>query len=127
MICPPLQWCQRIVQPGRAHSVKKRATTCESVYKALTRMAGFAVHVQHLPAALLTLRELCDPGLVHAFMQWWVEARRRKVTPGLRSMIVPLEVIARHWLKEFPYAEALKALLKGDLALADAVRDKWTR
>jgi integrase len=122
-----LQWCQRIVQPGRPHSVKKRATTCQAVYEALRRMAGFAVRFQHLPAELLTLRDLCDPVLVHGFIQWWVEERRRTLTPGLRNMIVNLEVIARHWLKELTMAEALKALLKGDLAVADAVRDKRTR
>jgi hypothetical protein len=48
-----LQWCQRVVQPGRPRSVKKRATTCKVVSEALTRMAGFAVHFQHLPAELL--------------------------------------------------------------------------
>jgi integrase len=122
-----LQWCQRVVQPGRPHSVKKRATTCHGVSEGLTRMAGFAVHVQHLPAELLTLRDLCDPALVHAFIQWWVEERRRKLTPGLRNIIVHLEVIARHWLKDLTIAEALKDLLKGDLAVADAVRDKQTR
>jgi len=90
-------------------------------------MAGFAVHVQHLPAELLTLRDLCDPALVHAFIQWWVEERRRKLTPGLRNIIVHLEVIARHWLKDLTIAEALEDLLKGDLAVADAVRDKQTR
>jgi hypothetical protein len=122
-----LQWCQRVVQPGRPHAVKKRATTCKGVYEGLTRMAGFAVHDQHLPAELLTLRDLCDPALVHAFMQWWVEERRRKLTPGLRNMVVHLEVIARHWLKDLAYAEALKDLLRGDLAVVDAVRDKQTR
>ena len=122
-----LQWCQRVVQPGRPHSVKKRATTCHGVYESLTRMAGFAVHYQHLPAELLTLRDLCDPALVHEFIQWWVEERRRKLTPGLRNMVVNLEVIARHWLKDLTIAEALKELLKGDLAVADAVRDKQTR
>jgi integrase len=122
-----LQWCQRVVQPGRPHSVKKRATTCHGVYASLTRMAGFAVHFQHLPAELLTLRDLCDPTLVHEFIQWWVEERRRKLTPGLRNMVVNLEVIARHWLKDLTVAEALKALLKGDLAVADAVRDKHAR
>jgi hypothetical protein len=122
-----LQWCQRVVQPGRPHSVKKRANTCQGVSEGLTRMAGFAVHVQHLPAELLTLRDLCDPALVHAFIQWWVEERRCKLTPGLRNMVVNLEVIARHWLKELSYAEALKDLLKGDLAVADVVRDKQTR
>ena len=93
----------------------------------LARMAGFAVHYQHLPAELLTLRDLCDPALVHEFIQWWVEERRRKLTPGLRNMVVNLEVIARHWLKDLTIAEALKDLLKGDLAVADAVRDKQTR
>jgi hypothetical protein len=82
-----LQWCQRVVQPGRSHSVKKRATTCHGVNESLTRMARFAVHFQHLPAELLTLRDLCDPALVHAFIQWWVEERRRKLTPGLRNMV----------------------------------------
>jgi integrase len=122
-----LQWCQRVVQPGRSHAVKKRATTCHGVSEGLRRMAGFAVHVQHLPAELLTLRDLCDPTLVHEFIQWWVEVRRHKLTPGLRNMVVNLEVIARHWLKDLTMAEALKALLKGDLAVADAVRDKRTR
>jgi integrase len=122
-----LQWCQRVVQPGRPHSVKKRATTCHVVSEGLTRMAGFAVHFQHLPAELLTLRDLCDPALVHEFIQWWVEKRRRKLTPGLRNMVVNLEVIARHWLKDLTIADALKDLLKGDLAVADAVRDKQTR
>jgi hypothetical protein len=122
-----LQWCQRVVQPGRSHSVKKRATTCHGVYESLARMAGFAVHYQHLPADLLTLRDLCDPALVHEFIEWWVEERRRKLTPGLRHMVVNLEVIARHWLKDLTIAEALKDLLKGDLAVADAVRDKQAR
>jgi hypothetical protein len=122
-----LQWCQRVVQPGRPHSVKKRATTCHGVSESLARMAGFAVHYQHLPAELLTLRDLCDPALVHEFIQWWVEERRRKLTPGLHNMVVHLEVIARHWLKNLTIAEALKALLKGDLAVSDAVRDKQTR
>jgi hypothetical protein len=48
-------------------------------------------------------------------------------TPGLRNMVVNLEIIARHWLKELTYAETLKYLLKGDLAVADALRDKQTR
>jgi hypothetical protein len=122
-----LQWCRRVVQPGRPHSVKKRATTCQAVDEALTRMAGFAVHDQQLPEELLTVRDLYDPALVHAFIQWWVEERRRTLTPGLRHMVVNLEVVARHWLKDLPYAEALKELLKGDLAVVDAVRDKRTR
>jgi hypothetical protein len=42
-------------------------------------------------------------------------------------MVVNLEVIARHWLKDLTIAEALKELLKCDLAIADAVRDKQTR
>jgi len=34
-----LQWCWRVVQPCRPHSVKQRTTTCQAVYKALTRIA----------------------------------------------------------------------------------------
>jgi hypothetical protein len=122
-----LQWCRRVVQPGRPHAVKKRATSCKMVYEALARMAGFAVRFQHLPAELLTLRDLCDPALVHIFIQWWGGERRRKLTPGLCNMVVNLEVTARHYLKELPYAKALKELPKGDLAVAEAVRDKRTR
>jgi hypothetical protein len=117
-----LQWCRRVAQPGRPHSAKKRATTCQAVDEALTRMAGFAVHDQQLPEELLTVRDLYDPALVHAFIQWWVEERRRKLTPGLCNMVVNLEVTARHWLKELTYAETLKALLKGDLPVADAAQ-----
>jgi hypothetical protein len=122
-----LQWCRRVVQPGRPHAVTKRATTCQAVDEALTRMAGFAVHDQQVPGELLTVSDLYDPALVYAFIQWWVEERRRKRTPGLRHMAVNLEVIARHWLKELTYADAVKALLKGDLAVAEAVHDKRTR
>jgi hypothetical protein len=93
-----LQWCRRVAQPGRPHSVKQRATTCQAVSEALTRLAGCAVHDQQLPEALLTVRDLCDPARVHAFIQWWVEERRRKLTHGLRNMVANLEVIARHWL-----------------------------
>jgi hypothetical protein len=78
------------------------------------------VHFQHLPAELLTLRDLCDTALVHALLQWWVEERRRKLAPSLRNMVVNLEVIARHRLKELTYADAVKALLTGDLAVAEA-------
>jgi hypothetical protein len=70
-----LQWCRRVVQTGRPHAVKKRSTSCTMVYEALARMAGVAVHFQHLPAELLTLRDLCDPALMHAFVTWWVEER----------------------------------------------------
>jgi hypothetical protein len=63
---------------------------------------------------------LCDPALMQAFMTWWVEEPCRKLTPGLRHMVMNLEVVARHWLKDLPYAEALKELLKGDLAVVDA-------
>jgi hypothetical protein len=63
---------------------------------------------------------LCDPARVHAFMTRWVEERCRKRTPGLRHMAVNLEVIVRHWLEELTYADAVKELLKGDLAAADA-------
>jgi integrase len=122
-----LEWCRRVVQPGRPHSVKKRASSCKMVYQALVRMAGFAVHYQHLPAELLTLRDLCDPALVHAFVTWWVEERRGQLTASLRMAVIHLEVIARHWLKDLTYAEALKDLLRGDLAVVDAVRDKETR
>ena len=59
-------WCQRAVQPGRPHSVTKRATTCQAAYEALTRIAGFAVHDQQLPEDLLTVRDLYDPAPVHA-------------------------------------------------------------
>jgi integrase len=97
------------------------------VYEALVRIAGFAVHYQHLPAELLTLRDLCDPALVHAFVTWWVEERCGKLTASLRMVVIHLEVIARHWIKDLAYAEALKDLLRGDLAVADAVRDKQTR
>jgi hypothetical protein len=83
-------------------------------------MAGFAVHDQQLPEALLTVRDLYAPALMHAFIQWWVKERRRTLTPGLRHMVMNLEVIARHWLKDLPYAEAFKELLKGNLAVADA-------
>jgi hypothetical protein len=114
-----LQSRRRVVQPGRPHSVQKRATTCQAVDEALTRMAGFAVHDQQLPEALLTVRDLYDPARVHAFMTWWVEERCRKRTPGLRHMVVNLEVIVRHWLKGLTYADALKGLLKGNLAVAD--------
>jgi hypothetical protein len=122
-----LQWCQRVVQPGRPHSVKKRATTCKGVYEGLTRMAGFAVHYQHLPAELLTLRDLCDPALVHAFVTWWVVERCGKLTASLRMAVIHLEVITHYWLKELTYAEALKDLLTGDLAVAEVGRDKRTR
>jgi hypothetical protein len=61
-------------------------------------MARCAVHFQHLPAELLTLRVICDPALVHAFIQWWVEEQRRKLTHRLRNMVANLEVIARRWL-----------------------------
>jgi hypothetical protein len=115
-----LQWCQRAVQPGRPHSVKQRATTCQAVYEALTRVAGFAVHDQQLPEELLTLRDLYDPARVHAFMTWSVEERRRTLTPGLRTMVVNLEVVARRWLEALTYADAVKALLKGALTVADA-------
>jgi hypothetical protein len=40
---------------------------------------------------------------------------------------VNLEVVARRWLQELTYADAVKALLKGDLAVVDAGRDKQTR
>jgi hypothetical protein len=117
-----LQWCRRVVQPGRPHAVKKRASSCKMVYEALVRMAGFAVHIQHLPAELLTLRDLCDPALVHAVVTWWVEVRCGKLTASLRMVVIHLEVIARHWLKELTYAEALKDLLRGDLAVVDAAQ-----
>jgi hypothetical protein len=65
--------------------------------------------------------------LVHAFIQSWVEERCRKRTPGLRTMVVNLEVIVRRWLQELTYADALKDLLTGDLAVAEAGRDKRTR
>jgi hypothetical protein len=42
-------------------------------------------------------------------------------------MVMNLEVVARHWLQELTYADALKELLKGDLAVAEAVRDKQRR
>jgi hypothetical protein len=65
---------------------------------------------------------LCDPALVHAFIEWWVEERRRTLTPGLCNMVVNLEVVARHWLQELTYADTVKALLKGDLAVAHAAK-----
>ena len=76
---------------------------------------------------VMSRSHLCDAALVHAFITWCVEERCRKLTPGLRNMVVNLEGIARHWLKELTYAEVLKELLKRDLAVTDAVRDKRTR
>ncbi len=122
-----LRWCQQVVQPGRPHSVKKRANSCQTVYDALARIAGFAVRFQHLPAELLTLRDLCDPALVHAYITWWVEERRGQLTSGLRNMVIYLETIARHYLKDLAFANVLKDLLTGDLAVVDTVRDKQRR
>ncbi len=122
-----LGWCQRVVQPGRPHSVKKRPTSCKMVYEALVRLAGFAVRFQHLPVESLTLRSLCDPALIYAFINWWVDERRGTLTASLRMMVIHVEVIARHYLKELACADALKDLLKGDLAVVDRVRDKQTR
>jgi integrase len=122
-----LQWSQRPVQPGRPHTIKKRPTTCEDIKGSLLRMAGFAVHYQDLPAELLTLKDLCEPSLAHAFITWWIDERRGKVTYGLVQSIVPLETIARHYLKDLKVAEQLNSLLNGELAVIDQVRDKQLR
>jgi hypothetical protein len=71
---------------------------------------------------VMTRSHLCDPALVYAFINWWVEERCRKLTPGLRNIVMNLEVVARHWLEELTYADAVKELLKGELAVAGSAK-----
>src|SRR6266850_8566868 len=90
--CPPalmdeltkyIAWCEAPVSRNRDRRVAKRPTTSIKTYGTILRLAGFAVRELGMPVNSLTLRDLCEPSLIEAMINWWLTTRRGKVTAGL--------------------------------------------
>ena len=108
--CPPalrdeltayIKWCEAPIARNRDRRVAKRPTTSKkSPTIRCCDLAGFTVNTLHQPAESLTLRGLCQPDLIEAFINWWFTERYGKMTAGLEQYLLIPKTIARHWLKD---------------------------
>jgi hypothetical protein len=117
-----LTWCQNPVARDRSWKIRKRPVTADIRRGEIARIAGYAVHVEELPAELLTLRDLCDPSILGRFADWFLQ-RRQKSTDGLRDYISAMHTIAKHWLKDPVIDAGIKALF-ASLPPAEEVGNK---
>ena len=119
------EWATSLYTPNRPARAKRRLVTMEKVLGTVARIAGFLVHIQHLEADTLTLRDLLTPTRVEAYIAWLI-ARRGKVTRTPHFIVVDLRTITRQWLHDDAWAADLTRLLHS-LPPPDAVRDKRKR
>ena len=105
-----LDWCQKAYAPKRDAKIQKRAVSAELCRRDVLRIAGYAHHIAGIPLTEITLKQLTEPELVQAFVSWWVNERRGRVTISIHNYLTPLQVIARHWLKDPTRAEALRVI-----------------
>jgi hypothetical protein len=134
-VCPPalrdelmsyLTWCEAPVARNRHRRVAKRPVSGKQHLGAMLRLAGFATSVLQQPVESLTLRGLCQPDLIEAFSNWWLQERRGKMTAGLEQYLVIPKTIAKHWLKDEGLADTLTVMWHS-LPAIEAVRDKDSR
>lgn len=121
-----LRWCEAPLARNRPRSIAKRPVTSLNISRCILRLAGFATTILQEPVASLTLRALCQPGLIEAFVNWWFTERHGKMTGGLEHYLTIPRTIAVHWLKDPELGETLNKMIQ-TLPPAEAVRDKQTR
>jgi integrase len=133
--CPPalrdeltayIRWCEAPIARNRDRRVAKRPTTSIKTYSTILRLAGFAANTLHQPLESLTLKSLCQPDVIEAFINWWFMERNGKMTAGLQQYLLIPKTIARHWLKDDALADTLNKMLK-TLPAPEAVVDKSKR
>jgi hypothetical protein len=121
-----IRWCEAPIARNRDRRVAKRPVTSQKTYNAMLRLAGFATRMLHEPVEALTIRGLCQPDLIEAFINWWLTERRGKVTDGLKQYLLIPKTIAKHWLKDDAMADTLDKMLR-TLPPSEAVFDKQAR
>jgi integrase len=133
--CPPalhdeltgyIAWCEAPVMRGRDRRVAKRPPTSKKSYDTILRLAGFATTHLHIPVVDLTLRGLCHPDVIEAFINWWFKERRGKMTDGLAQYLLIPKTIAKHWLKDLALYDTLNKMQR-ELPPSEAIRDKQAR
>ena len=100
-----IKWCEAPIARNRDRRVAKRPITSKKSYDTMLRLAGFAVNTLHEPPDSLTLRGLCQPDLIEAFINWWFTERYGKMTAGLQQYLLIPKTIAKHWLKDEELAD----------------------
>ena len=95
-----LQWCTPDVQRGRPSMLRKGPSTQTRVLNTIGQVAGYAVDVRGDDKGSLTLRALCEPGLLEDFAWWWINTRRGVNTRGMVKNLGIMQTIARHWFNE---------------------------
>jgi integrase len=121
-----IAWCEAPFARNRDRRVAKRPTTSRKSYNTMLRLAGFAARIMHEPVDTLTLRSLCQPDIIEAFINWWLTERRQKMTAGLEQYLLIPKTIAKHWLKDKDLADTLTKMLRA-LPPKQAVRNKESR
>jgi len=121
-----VRWCEAPMARNRDRRVAKRPVTSQKSYNTMLRLAGFAVRYEHRPIESLTLRGLCQPDLIEAYINWWFTERRGIMTAGLEQYLIIPTTIARHWLKDQVLVDTLTKMRR-TLPPAQTVRDKSKR
>jgi hypothetical protein len=92
-------WSTATYLSDRPRQIKKRASTMTAYLETIEGIAGFAHHVQGIPAEALTLQALTEPELVKSFLAWWI-ARQGKVTRTAYLKLGHLKILTKYWLKD---------------------------
>ena len=133
--CPPaflddlrayVAWCEAPVARNRDRRIIKKPVTSQKTYKHMLRLAGFAVRELGYAPESISIRALCQPELIEAFINWWLTVRRGKVTASLEQYLIIPRTLARHWLQDAELTATLGQMMK-TLPLTEPVRDKSTR
>jgi integrase len=119
-----LRWCASDYAPNRPAKIKKRSVSACLTRDAIRSIGGYAVHIAGMPATDLSLHTLTDPLLVQAFVEWWVNQRRQRVTRTITDMLMHLYTIAEYWLKTPEHA---KGILDTMHAFGKAIPDVWDK
>jgi hypothetical protein len=118
-----LAWCMREYAPDRPAKIKKRPTTARLTSEAVCAVGGYAVHIAGQSLNSLSLARVTDPELVKAFVDWWVNHRRQRVTRHIIDMVAHLATLAEYWLKDMSRAHGLRDIRRS-LGSPAAVFDK---
>ncbi|HEY5867743.1 MAG TPA: tyrosine-type recombinase/integrase [Candidatus Tectomicrobia bacterium] len=116
-------WSSREYVPDRPAHIKKRAISIERARQSICAIGGYAVHIAGMDAEPLTLATLTEPALVQAFVSWWVNERRQRITSAITHTINDLVILTEYYLKDQDHAKTLREILKA-LGKPGTVRDK---
>ena len=119
-----LRWCASDYAPGRPARIKKREVSAKLVRDAVCAIGGYAVHIAGIPLTEVSLRNLTDPVLVEAFVAWWVNERRLRVTRSIIFNLVQLYTLAQYWVKEPLAAKGIQNIIDSLNHAIPAVWDK---